>query len=61
MSFDKRFIEQFATTFLATWCANNYSDACARGEQQRLEHPPVEDAIFLAEAALAEWKCKAVL
>ncbi len=47
----QEFIDQFSTTFLATWCANEYADACMRGEQRRLEEPPVEDAHYLAGKA----------
>jgi len=50
------FIEQFTTTFLATWCVNNYDDACRRSDHKRLEHPPVEDAEYLANCAWDEIK-----
>lgn len=46
-----QFITQFITMFLATWTANEYAGACARGEQKRLENPPVADAIYLARVA----------
>jgi len=48
------FIQQFVASFLATWCANNYDDCCARGEHDRLNHPPVEDAVGMAETAWDE-------
>lgn len=41
----------FIATFLATWCVANYDDACMRGEQERLNKPPVEDAKYLAARA----------
>lgn len=49
----QQFIDQFIVHFLATWCANEYDDACMNGEHERLNKPPVEDAKFLAEKA---WK-----
>ena len=49
MTDKQRFKEQFIVTFLATWCATNHADACMRDEHERLEHPPVEDAIELAD------------
>lgn len=45
------FIRQFVTSFLATWCANNYTDYCMRSMQEELANPPIEDAIHLAEEA----------
>jgi hypothetical protein len=48
-----RYIEHFAATFLATWCANNYDEICARGEHDRFNRMPVEDAVHLGEQA---WK-----
>ena len=44
---------QFISNFLSTWCANEYKDACMRGEQERLEEPPVDNAQFLADTARA--------
>jgi hypothetical protein len=46
-----QFKSQFTMTFLATWAATQYDHACASGQQERLETPPVEDAVFLADAA----------
>lgn len=48
---EDEFIDNFMTTFLASWTANNFDLICARGEWERLENPPVEDAIYLAECA----------
>jgi hypothetical protein len=45
------FITQYVTVFLASWTANEYNMACMRGEQKRLNNPPVDDAIYLARAA----------
>lgn len=45
----EQFIDQFVTTWLATWSANNYPDACFYGNHKKLHTPPVEDAYFLAE------------
>jgi len=50
------FRTHFISTFLATWAANNYADACIRSEHKRLETPPCEDAAHLAEAAWKELK-----
>ena len=55
---EARFKEQFIAAFLATWVAQNYGECCYRGTQERLEHPPVEDAKFLADAAWDEIKEK---
>ncbi len=51
---EDKFKETFAATFLATWCATQYDHACAMGIAERLEKPPVEDAIYLADTAWAE-------
>ena len=48
---EKEFKAMFLTVFLATYCANEYPDACARGEHERLSRPPVEDAMSLADDA----------
>ena len=48
------FKSNFISTFLATYCAVNYADFCARGLHKELEHPPVEDAVFLANTAWEE-------
>ena len=53
---EKSFERAVAAAFLGTWLANNYQDACNRGEHERLNRPPVEDAAFLAGKALEEWK-----
>jgi len=45
----EEFIRAFVTQFLASWAATNFTDYCARGRQESLEDPPVEDAFFLAE------------
>lgn len=52
---DQKFKMNFVSTFLATWCANEYTNVCMRGEQVRLNTPPVEDAEFLAEQAWAHY------
>jgi len=53
---EQEFKANFVTTFLATWCANNYDDACMMGEHERLNTPPVEDAEFLAAEAWKHYK-----
>ncbi len=45
------FINNYVTTFLATWTANEYPMACMTGTHKKLHEPPVEDAYFLAEKA----------
>ena len=49
---------QFIASFLAAWCANNYDDYCARGWTGKMDHPPVEDATYLADQAWKEMKKK---
>ena len=46
-----RFIEQFITTFCATYMAQHYDDTCMRGWTDENNKPPVEDAESLAEHA----------
>lgn len=48
---EQAFKDQFKVTFLATWAATNYNDYCMNNMQEQLSHPPVEDAIFLADEA----------
>jgi len=50
------FRRQFATQFLASWCATHFHDFCARGLQEQLEKPPVEDADYLSFAAWKHWR-----
>jgi hypothetical protein len=52
---DAEFKQTIAAAFIGSWLANNYYDACHRGEQERLSRPPVEDAEFLAEKAVQQW------
>jgi hypothetical protein len=49
------FRRQFVTQFLASYCAANFNDYCARGMQDLLETPPVEDADYLSFAAWKHW------
>jgi hypothetical protein len=46
-----KFITDYVTIFLATWTANEYDSACQRGEQRKLNNPPIEDAVYLARMA----------
>lgn len=48
---EKAFKQQYVACWLATRCAMQYDDACSRGQFERFENQPVEDAIFLAEQA----------
>jgi hypothetical protein len=52
---ERAFKQQFVTQFLASWTAVHYTEYCQRGEQDVLEHPPVEDAAYLAQKAWEEW------
>jgi len=49
------FRRQFVTQFLASYCETNFNDFCARGLQDKLETPPVEDADYLSFAAWKHW------
>ena len=51
MTDKETFTLRFEASFLAAWCAVNYSDFCIRGLQKSLEDPPVADARYLAEKA----------
>lgn len=51
----REFKRQFAVQFLASWSAVHYMDYCARGMQESLEKPPVEDAEYLAQKAWDHW------
>jgi len=46
---EKEFKDHFVVTFLATYAANIYDDACQSGQHERLKQLPVEDAEGLAE------------
>lgn len=51
----EQFKSMFVCQFLATWAANNYSDACMRsgsGGHDIWDRFPVEDAEHLAEKCL---------
>lgn len=52
---EKTFKSQYVANFVATWTANNYDDACMMGQHERLNRPPIEDALFLANAAWAHY------
>ncbi len=45
------FKQRFIANFLASYCTENYSDACSHNQHDRLRNPPVEDAEHLAECA----------
>lgn len=53
---EKAFKTHFIATFLAAWVASNYEESCIRGQHERLNHPPAEDAEFLANKAWEELK-----
>lgn len=49
------FKRQFAIQFLASWTAVHYTEYCAKGMQETLGTPPVEDAEYLAQKAWEHW------
>lgn len=49
------FKRQFAIQFLASWSATHFTEYCARGMQEELAMPPVEDAKYLAQTAWDHW------
>lgn len=49
------FRRQFVTQFLASYCASNFNDFCARAQGELLERPPVEDAEYLSQTAWKHW------
>ena len=49
----KTFLNNYISTFLATWTANHYEEYIMNNKHEDLGKPPVEDAIFLANEA---WK-----
>jgi hypothetical protein len=49
---EQQFKDHYVCTFLATYAATHYDDACAMGQHDRLEkHLAFEDAQFLADKA----------
>ena len=55
MGDELEFRRQFAIQFLASWTAVHYTEYCARGMQETLETPPVEDAEYLSKKAWQHW------
>ena len=55
---EQLFKQQFIACFCASWCANNYDEMCANNKHEWLNHPPIEDAGFLAQKAWEEYKSK---
>ncbi len=45
------FIAHYAAAWLAAMSVHVYDDCCSRGDHSRQDKPPVEDAVFCAEAA----------
>ena len=52
----EEFIIKWVLTFLATWTANHYDEACLEGKHEMLNDPPIEDAEFLAEKQWLKFK-----
>lgn len=47
------FIKAYVSSFLASYAAVEYTDTCMRGNHDRYDNQPVEDALFLANLAWA--------
>ncbi len=45
------FICHYVAAWLAARSVHVYDDCCSRGDHSRQDKPPVEDALFCAEAA----------
>ena len=45
----KKFIDDFVTQFLSSWCADRYDKSCMQQEFYELYDPPIEDAYDIAE------------
>ena len=45
------FVNNYISTFLATWTANHYEEYIMNNKHGDLGKPPVEDAMFLANEA----------
>ena len=52
----EQFITQFVAAWLAAWSVKEYDTACFYGNHKKLNTPPVEDALFLAEKSYEELK-----
>ena len=52
--------DQFITNYVLVFCAmrsaTEYNNACMRGQQERLDRQPVEDAEYLAERAWDQYQ-----
>ena len=51
----KQFVNNFISTFCAAWCANNWEECCMEDNHDKLLHPPVEEAVYLAAQAWEEY------
>lgn len=51
MTEKEKFIQHYVTVFLATHSAVIYDDVCFKGEHEKFDNQPVEDAYFIAEKA----------
>jgi len=55
---EQEFKDRFVCNFLSGWVVQNYEFCCTHGKHAQLDHPPVEDAIYLADAAWKEYQDK---
>ena len=52
---EKQFKIQFIASYCAVWIGRHEDEACFRGDHEKLHHPPIEDAVFLAEKSWEEF------
>lgn len=45
----KQYIETFCANFLAAWTAQHYNDCCSSENYDKLQSPPIKNALYLAE------------
>jgi len=45
---EQEFKQNFLASFMATWCANHYTEYCMAGKHKELANPAMEDAVELA-------------
>lgn len=55
---EEQFKMNFVSTFLASWCANNYEEFIRWDHYCNLKRSPVNDAVDLANHAWADYAVK---
>lgn len=43
------FVEAYVLNFCVAWQVKNYDEFCQRDMHDRLDNPPIEDAIYMGE------------